>query len=332
MKKTLLAIVLSLLLAIPTGLYAADTAITGLDADTSPTTDDLVVTVDNPGAAPANKKVTLGNFAKGISTLFLSGLTSGNGDTAGGFIKFLEDTDNGTDYGQITGAADAGTNPSFTFSGSPANTEDFTISLGANDNIVTFSSSTGAVSLVGLASYSLGATGVKLTGSNGSLTILGLGDGQDEDVKIDLNSTANSIDISSPASSATQVSLGTLNMVTTGTISGKVPMITKSDDYTLGSDSAQEAYGYMVWISGDSKIVTLPAVAAGMSVCVYSTDATAKVVDPNGNDGIKNGTAARNADGHKITSGGTAGDFVCLVADSADGWTVLGKSGTWTDE
>lgn len=125
---------------------------------------------------------------------------------------------------------------------------------------------------------------------------------------------------------------GTANIATTGTISGKMPMITKTDDYTLGTTSAQEAYGYIVWISGANKIVTLPAVAAGMSVCVYSTDATAKVVDPNASDGIKNGTADRNADGHKITSGGTAGDFVCLVADSADGWTVLGKSGTWSDE
>jgi hypothetical protein len=70
-----------------------------------------------------------------------------------------------------------------------------------------------------------------------------------------------------------------------------------------------------------------------MSVCVYSADSYDKVVDPNGSDGIRNGTTTRNADGHKITSGATdQGSFVCLVADSADGWTVLGKSGTWTDE
>ena len=127
-------------------------------------------------------------------------------------------------------------------------------------------------------------------------------------------------------------SLSTQNMLTTGTVSGKVPIITKSDSYTLGTDSAQEAYGYMVFMSGDGKILTLPAVVAGMSVCVYSTDATAKVVDPNASDGIRNGTAARNADGHAITSDAGAGSFVCLIADSADGWTVLGKAGTWTDE
>ena len=126
--------------------------------------------------------------------------------------------------------------------------------------------------------------------------------------------------------------LTTQNMNTTGNISGKVPIINKADNYTLGTDSAQEAYGYMVFMTGDGKILTLPAVVIGMSVCVYSVDATAKVVDPNANDGIRNGTAARNADGHTITSDASAGAFVCLIADSADGWTTLGKSGTWTDE
>ena len=125
---------------------------------------------------------------------------------------------------------------------------------------------------------------------------------------------------------------GVATTCSTQPVTGKVPIITKTDDYTLGTDDSQEAYGYMVFMSGDSKILTLPAVVAGMSVCVYSTDATAKVVDPNASDGIRNGTAARNADGHKITSDASAGAFVCLLADSADGWTVLGKSGVWSDE
>lgn len=151
-----------------------------------------------------------------------------------------------------------------------------------------------------------------------------------EDLCIEPGNASNKSVISSNTG-VTKVGFSALNLVTTGTISGKIPMITKSDDYTLGTDDAQEAYGYMVWMSGN-KTLTLPAVSAGMSVCVYSTDATAKMIDPNANDGIRNGTATRNADGHKITSSGAAGDFACLVADSADGWTVLGKSGTWSDE
>ncbi len=42
----------------------ADEKITDLTADTSPTTDDLVVIVNDPAGTPANKKATLGNVLK----------------------------------------------------------------------------------------------------------------------------------------------------------------------------------------------------------------------------------------------------------------------------
>jgi hypothetical protein len=126
---------------------------------------------------------------------------------------------------------------------------------------------------------------------------------------------------------------GTQSMALTGSISGKVPMITKTSAYTLGTDSAQEAYGYVVWLTGDGTVLTLPAVVAGMSVCVYSADTLDKVIDPNQSDGIRNATTTRNADGHAMVSGATdQGSFACLVADSADGWTVLSRFGTWTDD
>jgi hypothetical protein len=41
--------------------YGADTKVTGLTADTAPTSDDLVMTVDDPGGTPVNKKATLAN-------------------------------------------------------------------------------------------------------------------------------------------------------------------------------------------------------------------------------------------------------------------------------
>jgi hypothetical protein len=47
------------------------------------------------------------------------------------------------------------------------------------------------------------AAGVTMTGSNGTLTILGAGDGQDEDFKFDLNSTANTAVITSTTGMAT---------------------------------------------------------------------------------------------------------------------------------
>lgn len=83
------------------------------------------------------------------------------------------------------------------------------------------------------ADITLAAAGVKLTGANGALTILGLGDGQDEDLKIDLNSTANTIEITSPASSATIVDFNTMGVVvgaTNGIQVGATGVLISSDD------------------------------------------------------------------------------------------------------
>jgi hypothetical protein len=147
------------------------------------------------------------------------------------------------------------------------------------------------------------------------------------------NGTTGSAVDASTITVGTDVNFQALNLVTTGTMSGKIPIISKSGNYTLGSDSAQEAYGYMVFLTGDGTVLTLPEAVAGMSVCVYSADSYDKVIDPNAADGIRNGTTTRNANGHSITSGATdQGSFACLIADSGDGWTVLGKAGTWTDE
>jgi hypothetical protein len=45
----------------------ADAKITSLTADTTPTTDDLVVTVNDPAGTPGNKKVTLGDLFTNIN-------------------------------------------------------------------------------------------------------------------------------------------------------------------------------------------------------------------------------------------------------------------------
>jgi hypothetical protein len=186
----------------------------------------------------------------------------------------------------------------------------------------------GKNSLINLAyPTTITATGVKLTGSNGSLTILGLGDGADEDVKIDLNTTANSIDITSPASSATQISLGSLNLVTTGTISGAIPVVTDADGRNL---TAAECYGTMHVASGAGTWL-LPAAAAGMNLCVLVTGASDVIIDIDASDDITL-VGVQDTDGDGITNatGSSSGDFVCLVAIDATHWYVMGKQGTWT--
>lgn len=44
----------------------ANTKISALTADAAPTTDDLIVTVNDPGGTPATRKVTIANLAKAL--------------------------------------------------------------------------------------------------------------------------------------------------------------------------------------------------------------------------------------------------------------------------
>ena len=117
-----------------------------------------------------------------------------------------------------------------------------------------------------------------------------------------------------------------LNLVTGGEIQGKVNIVNKSSNATL---TDAETHGSMVFVTATATM-TLPAVSIGNTVCVYSTTAAAVYVDANASDRIRlNGVALD--DGDKLTSASAAGDFICLIGDSADGWTTLGRSGTWTD-
>jgi len=183
------------------------------------------------------------------------------------------------------------------------------------------------------------AAGVKLTGANGALTILGLGDGQDEDVKIDLNTTANSIDITSPASSATQVSLGSLNLVTTGTILGAINVVITTDGAL--SPSAAQMYGTM-FIADHATATTdtdytLPGAAAGMSACFYDNGGGTGgiIIDAAAGDEILlDGTGVGVADAIDspgVAGDGANGDFICIMAIDATYWITLGRSGTWVD-
>ena len=55
----------------------ADTKTTALTEDTAPTTDDLVYTVNDPGGAPASRKVTIANFVTAIQGTGSSATTVG---------------------------------------------------------------------------------------------------------------------------------------------------------------------------------------------------------------------------------------------------------------
>lgn len=79
-----------------------------------------------------------------------------------------------------------------------SNNEDLYFDFETNANAITLSSSTLATNIFGLDSYSLGAAGVKMTGDgDGAITFLGLGNGSDENLIINLDDTADIIDLSS---------------------------------------------------------------------------------------------------------------------------------------
>ena len=103
--------------------------------------------------------------------------------------------------------------------------------------------------------------------------------------------------------------------------------LSKSANYTVGTGSADEAYGYIIYVTAACTI-TLPAIAVGMSVTVIVDAAAAVSVKANAADKIRlDGTALD--DGDKITSGGAKGDIAVLTYYSADGW--FASTNGWTD-
>lgn len=115
---------------------------------------------------------------------------------------------------------------------------------------------------------------------------------------------------------------------------GKLPVViaSKATDYTLGTDSANEAFGGTVYVTGVATI-TVPAIAVGQNYCVVTIGDIAVSLDVNAADKmILDGVTL--ADGDKATNSSKSGDTICCQYYSADGqycWsgTVLG--GHWTD-
>jgi len=117
---------------------------------------------------------------------------------------------------------------------------------------------------------------------------------------------------------------GVSNYAFDGIIESEVGVATYSSSQAL---TAIECKGYVIYVTGAATI-TLPAVAAGMSVTIITIGAVAVSVDPNASDLIYlDGTALD--DGDKITNTSTAGDIATLTYYSADGWYAATNG--WSD-
>lgn len=106
----------------------------------------------------------------------------------------------------------------------------------------------------------------------------------------------------------------------------------KAAAYTAGTDDAKEVYGGVIYVTGAATI-TLPAIAAGMSVSVVTIGAVAVSVDTNASDRMYlDGTAL--GDGDKATNTSTTGDMLVCTYESAAGWYCASGSPDgdhWTD-
>ena len=133
------------------------------------------------------------------------------------------------------------------------------------------------------------------------------------------------------ATAPSWVQLPTLD--TNGALANKMPVLTKSADYTLTATDS----GALVIVTGVDKVLTLPATVAGLVYTIVLAAAglsagTGLSISPNASDKIiGNGfTAADDKDAILAGSGDRAGDAITLVGDGVDGWYITSLTGTWT--
>jgi hypothetical protein len=142
----------------------------------------------------------------------------------------------------------------------------------------------------------------------------------------------------------TNVSIGALNLVTTGNISGNVAVIDMGNTAATYAMGASDAYGKMfLQTHGDAATdVTLPDyqaagasdhVKVGSTVCIMTLTAYATLIHPAADDKIRTSNGTLNAAGVGVTGPTTLGAFSCyMLTDSATDvghWTQLGMSGAW---
>lgn len=112
------------------------------------------------------------------------------------------------------------------------------------------------------------------------------------------------------------------------TYANNIQTLTFASSDTL---TASQCNGQVVYVTSAATL-TLPPVAEGMSVAIFTIGNVAVSIDPNASDRIWLDGAALD-DGDKIDNSSTAGDIAVLTYYSADGWhaTTYSSTGGWTD-
>jgi hypothetical protein len=179
------------------------------------------------------------------------------------------------------------------------------------------------------------AAGAKITGGDGTITLAGTGSGQDENLVLDFNATANEVGVSS-GTGATKINLGSLALSSTGIISGLYGVTPTAGSYTLGT-IAEEVRGYLILFTGTGTL-TLPDMTVGQSFCAMSRDDNEVVtIDAHANDSITlcptAATCVKGSGGativNTVSASDGAGNYICFVVVEADNIMQWGIRGTW---
>lgn len=134
-------------------------------------------------------------------------------------------------------------------------------------------------------------------------------------------------------SSGTSGNSGTSGSSGTSGISGS-GLIANTISSTPTSLSAGQCAGYSHYVTySGATVINLPAVSGvtdGSYFICYMKTAYTLAINPDDNDRIiLNGITL--ADGNRIISDGSVGNFITLHKDGIDGWTMIGRSGYWID-
>jgi len=115
--------------------------------------------------------------------------------------------------------------------------------------------------------------------------------------------------------------------------SGGMATASKSANYTVGTDDANECYGGVIYVTSTCDVTACDDLAAGMAFSVVTIGATQVDVDVQADDKmVLDGTTLD--DGDKAVNTSTTGDIIVCVYYSADGWYCASGSNDgdpWTD-
>jgi hypothetical protein len=151
------------------------------------------------------------------------------------------------------------------------------------------------------------------------------------------NRTVTMPDATATLATTADLTAGSLDWVTTGTISGRLKTVVYSADGTLNVTTAQAQAGtFFINTYAGTQLMTLPAAGAGMAVCLKNGQGNARAlqVHSDATDYIVMSTGARTSAStdYYQAAAASATNQICLVAFDDTDWHVTSERGTWAEE